>query len=106
MTFYEPWALFAVNPCLPTYINNYVVIFNTVVKIHILKSNAHFKHGKANITDLAPNSILIFFQLIRVNNLVKFKVISDRHFNVSQHVKSDKLIKRLVRYEGQINRKQ
>jgi len=36
----------------------------------------------------------------------EIKVNSDKKFNVSQHLKSDKHIKSLVRYERQINRKQ
>jgi hypothetical protein len=36
----------------------------------------------------------------------EIKVDSDKKFNVSQNLKSDKNIKNLVRYEHQINRKQ
>ena len=38
--------------------------------------------------------------------LCEVNVNSDKKFNVSQHIKSDKHIKGLARYENQINRKQ
>lgn len=38
--------------------------------------------------------------------ICEIKVNSDKKFNVSQHIKSDKHIKGLARYENQINRKQ
>jgi hypothetical protein len=52
-----------------------------------------------------PNIFLIDKSVL-FYKICEVKVNSDKKFNVSQHIKSDKHIKGLARYENQINRKQ